>query len=67
MSTNDKLAATFHPHSSYEAVEAAWDPDRRQKLTDALARSIDQHTPAIPRNTKPAWAGDIAQQRRPRT
>ena len=31
MSANEKLAATFHPHPSYTAMEAAWDPERRDQ------------------------------------
>ena len=59
MSANDKAAATYHPHPSYVAVEAAWDPDRRQKLTDALARSIDKYT-------RPTIIRDISKQKRPK-
>lgn len=66
MTAPDLSTATYHPHPSYVAMEAAWEPERRRELTDRLARSIDQHTARTGRDTTPAWAGNIATQKRPR-
>lgn len=39
------------PHPSYVAMEAAWDPERREQARNELARQIDQHAPRAGRGT----------------
>lgn len=42
--TYGPMSATFHPHPSYAAMEAAWNPVRREQARQALAQSIDKYT-----------------------
>lgn len=71
MSANDKVEATFHPHPSYTAMEAAWDPVRRAAYPGTLAalNPPDRPNDAWAKSDKPpipAWAGNLAAQKRPR-
>ena len=67
---SNKLAATYHPHPSYTAMEAAWDPERRAAYPGTLAALLpkpDRPNDAWAKSDKPAppvWAGDLARQRR---
>lgn len=68
---SNKVEATFHPHPSYTAMEAAWDPVRRAAYPGTLAqltppdRPNDAWAKDVP-PPAPAWAGNIAAQKRPR-
>lgn len=69
MSANNKAAATYHPHPSYAAMEAAWNPVRRATYPGTLAALTppDRPNDAWAKSDKPAppvWAGDLATQRR---
>ena len=72
---SNKAAATYHPHPSYTAMEAAWDPVRRAAYPGTLASLTPPDRPndawaktdkpvIMARDIKPAWAGDLARQRR---
>lgn len=76
---SNKVEATFHPHPSYTAMEAAWDPVRRAaKYPGTLASLLPKpdrpddawaKVSVKPENTAgftPSWAGDLARQKRPR-
>lgn len=48
---SNKVQATFHPHSSYTAMEAAWDPVRRAAYPGTLADIMPK-----PDRPNDAWA-----------
>lgn len=68
---SNKVEATFHPHPSYTAMEAALEPVRRAAYPGTLAaltppdRPNDAWAKDVPPPI-PAWAGNLATQRRPR-
>ena len=49
---SNKVEATFHPHPSYTAMEAAWDPVRREQARVALAQQLDKRAPRVGRGTR---------------